>query len=256
MVKRRTGATRHSSAPQPRLQLRWVLSLLMAVVVAGVCYVGAQKLLDPETLPVRTVRIESPLMQVTQQRIREVIGNHVEGGFLRLDVDRVRSELEALPWVKRASVRRGWPDRLLVRIEEQQAMARWGNEGVGLLNPEGELFKPEQEARWENLPLLRGPQNTQKIMASELHQMQEILSPLGLQISHLTMNERRAWSLRLANGLQLGLGRKETHLRLMRFVRVYAEVLKPRIEAIDSVDLRYTNGFAVRWHHGYAPAAV
>lgn len=147
MVKRRTGATRHSSAQQPRLQLRWVLSLLMAVVVAGVCYVGAQKLLDPETLPVRTVRIESPLMQVTQQRIREVIGNHVEGGFLRLDVDRVRSELEALPWVKRASVRRGWPDRLLVRIEEQQAMARWGNEGVGLLNPEGELFKPEQEAR-------------------------------------------------------------------------------------------------------------
>lgn len=60
----------------------------------------------------------------------------------------------------------------------------------------------------------------------------------------------------MANGLQLGLGRKETHLRLMRFVRVYAEVLKPRIEAIDSVDLRYTNGFAVRWHHGYAPAAV
>ena len=70
------------------------------------------------------------------------------------------------------------------------------------------------------------------------------------------MNERRAWSLRLANGLQLGLGRNDIHLRLLRFVRVYAEVLKPRLEAIDSVDLRYTNGFAVRWHDGLAPATV
>lgn len=234
--------------------MRWVLAVFVLMAVAGLLYVGAQQLLDPANLPVRTVRIESPLKQVTQQQLREVIGRHVESGFLRLDVDRIRGELEALPWVNRASVRRGWPDVLAVRIKEQVAMARWGN--GGLVNPEGELFKPEREMAWANLPLLRGPQKTEKMMVKEYRQMQEMLTPLGLQVSHLTMNERRAWSLRLANGLQLGLGRNDIHLRLLRFVRVYAEVLKPRLEAIDSVDLRYTNGFAVRWHGGQAPAAV
>lgn len=254
MAKRRQGATRNDGAPQPRLQLRWVVLVLAMMTVAAMLYAGSQTLFDPATLPVRTVRIESPLKQVTQQQLREVVGSHVGSGFLQLDVDRIRVELEALPWVNRASVRRGWPDVLVVRIEEQQPMARWGN--GGLVNPDGELFEPEQQAAWANLPLLRGPQNTEKMMVKEFRQMQEMLTPLGLQVSHLTMNERRAWSLRLANGLQLGLGRNDIHLRLLRFVRVYAEVLKPRLEAIDSVDLRYTNGFAVRWHDGLAPATV
>jgi len=81
-----------------------------------------------------------------------------------------------------------------------------------------------------------------------------MLTPLGLKVSNLTMNERRAWSIRLSNGLQMILGRKDTHLRLLRFVRVYADVLKPRLEAIDTVDLRYTNGFAVHWRDGHATA--
>lgn len=254
MAKRRQGATRNTGVPQPKRQLRWVLPLLMALVGAALLYAGSVKLLDPATLPVRTVRIESPLKQITQEQLREVIGSRAGSGFLQLDVERIRAELELLPWVNRASVRRGWPDVLVVRIEEQQPMARWGN--GGLVNPYGELFKPEQESAWATLPLLRGPQNTEKMMVREFRRMQEMLTPLGLQVSHLTMNERRAWSLRLANGLQLGLGRNDTHLRLLRFVRVYASVIGPRLEAIDSVDLRYTNGFAVRWHDGFAPASA
>ena len=254
MAKPRKGATRNNSKPPQRFPMRRVVSLLAPLLVAGLLYAGAVEMLKPERLPVRTVRIESPLSQVTQEQLREVIGKHVTSGLLRLDVGRIRTELEGLPWVNHASVRRSWPDVVAVRIEEQQAMARWGS--GGLVNPQGDLFEPLQEQAREYLPLLRGPHNTQRIMVKEFHQMQQMLTPLGLQISHLTMNERRAWSLRLANGLQLGLGRNDTHLRLLRFVRVYAEVLEPRLGAIDSVDLRYTNGFAVRWHDGYAPATA
>lgn len=254
MARRRQGATRNDTTPRPIPPLRWVLPLLVIAIVTGVLYAGIRHLIDPATLPVRTVRIESPLKQVTQQQLREVIGRHVDSGFLRLDVDLVRTELEALPWVNRASVRRSWPDIVAVQIDEQQPLARWGI--GGLVNPEGTLFKPGKETAWSQLPLLRGPQDTERMMVREYSEMQEMLTPLGLQISHLTMNERRAWSLRLANGLQLGLGRNDMHLRLLRFVRVYAEVIKPRLEAIDIVDLRYTNGFAVRWHDGVAPASA
>jgi cell division protein FtsQ len=251
--RRRKGATRNNSAPQPRLPLRWVVSVFLLAGLVGALYLGTQRLLDPQTLPVRSVRVESPLRQVSQQQLREVVGAHVQEGFLRLDVERVRAELEALPWVRRASVRHAWPDVVVVQLEEQQAVARWGSDG--LLNREGELFSPGQDQAAATLPLLRGPQDTHKQVAMEFSRMQEMLTPLGLQISHLTLNERRAWSLRVSNGLQLGLGRNDVHLRLLRFVRTYAEVIKPRLEAIDSVDLRYTNGFAVRWHNGNAPAA-
>jgi cell division protein FtsQ len=143
---------------------------------------------------------------------------------------------------------------LIVRVEEQQAVARWA--AGGLLSRRGELFEPEDSKAWTQLPLLRGPTDTERTVAEKYREMIDMLTPLGLKVSHLTMDERRAWNLRLSNGLQMVLGRDDTHLRLLRFVRVYADVLKPRLEAIDGVDLRYTNGFAVRWREGYAPAAA
>ncbi|MGM0593546.1 MAG: cell division protein FtsQ/DivIB [Pseudomonadota bacterium] len=254
MARPRKGASRHESKPaKRRLEWRWLLPLLLLPpLVVGLWWAG-ERLLDPQTLPVRTVRIESPLQQLGREQIRQAVLPHVEPGFLWVDVDTIRGELEALPWVANASVRRTWPDVLVVQVEEQTAAARWS--GGGLVNPQGGLFVPEDDAPWRELPLLRGPKGTQSVLMSEFLAMQGMLGSLGLRISHLTMNERRAWSLHLDNGLQLRLGRRDTHLRLLRFVRVYGRVLQPRLQRIDSVDLRYTNGFAVRWREGHSASA-
>lgn len=254
MAKKRQGATRHDAEATTVSPPHWLTPFVVIAVLFTGLYLGAVYVLDPATLPVRSVRIESPIKQVTQQQLRDVIGAHVKKGFLRLDVDAIRNDLEALPWIYQASVRRAWPDVVAVRIEEQQAVARWGNDG--LVNSHGDTFTPQSEKDWSQLPLLRGPNGTEKVVAKQYKEMLAMLTPLGLKVSHLTMNERRAWSLRLSNGLQMVLGRDDTHLRLLRFVRVYAEVLKPRLDEIDSVDLRYTNGFAVRWHDGHVPAAA
>ncbi len=254
MARRRQGASRTDSSPQPAVEFRHAVPLLGFLGGAALLYGVMVKVTDPAVLPVNAIRIESPLVHVKPEQLREVVAQQVTPGFLQVDVEQIRTDLEAMPWVRRASVRRGWPDRLLVQVEEQQPLARWS--GGGLVNAEGELFKPHSGEDWQALPLLRGPEGTEQTMAKALHEMQGILTPLGLAVSHLTMNERRSWDLRLENGLRLGLGKSDAKVRLLRFVRVYAEVLMPRLDAIDSVDLRYTNGFAVRWRDGHAPAAV
>lgn len=254
MAKRPKGATRRSETTEsPRIRLRWLLPVLaVPLLVVAIGWAGSS-MLDPETFPVKTVRIESRLERLDQERVRRAVVPYVKEGFLGVDVERIRGELEALPWVADASVRRAWPDALVVQIREQQAAARWSH--GGLLNPRGELFKPEGDEQWKHLSMLRGPKGTEKSLMKEFQAIQGMLTPVGLRISHLTMNERRAWSLYLDNGLQLRLGRNDMHLRLLRFVRVYGNVLKPRLDAIDSVDLRYTNGFAVRWRDDAQAAA-
>ncbi len=252
MAKRQQGASlKHNVVPK-RLEGHRLLPAVLVVTV--VIYGAVDSVFDPESLPVNSMRIETPLEHVQPEQLREVVGEDASTGFLHVDVDQIRTDLETLPWVKRASVRRSWPDQLVLRIEEQQPMARWA--GGGLVNAQGELFQAKGDDAWLELPLLRGPQNTEQVMAKSLREMQEMLTPVGLKISHLTMNERRSWDLRLRNGLRLGLGKSDVNLRLLRFVRVYVEALKPQLHAIDSVDLRYTNGFAVRWHDGQSPAAA
>lgn len=255
MAKRRRGATRLHHEPIERSNVAAVAFrlLLLAVLLGGGAW-GTQQLLDPQQFPLRTVRIESQLQHIAQGTIRDAVAPHVEAGFLGVDVDAVRNGLEALPWVEHATVRRAWPDKLVIRVTEQRPLARWGKEA--LLNIRGEVFEPQMNETFGALPLLRGPRDTNRMVAEQYVAMQGMLKPLGLTISHMSLDERRAMSLRLDNGLQLGLGRQDTDLRLLRFVRVYPQVLEPRLTAIDSIDLRYTNGFAVRWRYGHGPTSV
>lgn len=251
MARQHKGASRKGVETRKPLP-RWPLALLpvAAVVLGG--YWLIDRVADPATLPLTTIRIESPLKELSQEEIRNSVRPYVREGFMAVDVDEISKQLEALPWVVSASVRREWPDLLVVRVEEQKAVARWSN--GGLLNARGELFVPTDMQPWAALPLLRGPGESGKVVMKEYLSLQGMLAPLGLRISHLTMNERRAWSLNLQGGQQLRLGRSDLHTRLLRFVRVFARTLKPQLKKIDSVDLRYTNGFAVRWREGSQPA--
>lgn len=247
MAKSPKGATRRVAEERKPLP-RWPLVVL--AVAAGVAALGWSlgQLVDPATLPLTTIRIKSPLKQLSQDDIRNAVRPYVKEGFMAVDVDEIRKGLESLPWVASASVRREWPDLLVVQVAEQKAVARWSI--GGLLNERGEVFVPAEMQPWQGLPLLRGPAQSEKVVMKEYQAMQGMLAPLGLRVSHLTLNERRAWSLNLEGGMQLRLGRNDMHPRLLRFVRVFARALQPQLKKIDSVDLRYTNGFAVRWRDG------
>jgi cell division protein FtsQ len=247
------GATPLRIENEQTVSLRWLVWPLLLVVMVIVMGAAGLKLRDPATLPINTVRIDTPLQQVEQETIRKIILTHADAGFLKVDVSAVRLSLESLPWVERASVRRSWPDGLSVSIHEQQAIARWAN--GGLMNLQGVRFKPENEEVWDALPLLRGPDGTEKLVMQSYQKMQRMLRPLGLNISHVSMDERRAWSVQVTGAMHLGLGRHDIERRLLRFVRVYPRVLEPRLAGIESVDLRYTNGFAIRWREGFEPPA-
>lgn len=251
MARIHKGATRHEeSKRKPVISWRRFSGLLLGVSLLSAALWGVAQLLSPETLPVRTVRVENRLHHLDSEVLRRAVVAHAKDGFVRVDVAAIQQELEALPWVATASVRRSWPDMLIVRVQEQQPVARWSD--GGLLNPEGERFAVAETASWQSLPVLQGPKETEKAVMKEYQTMQQELAQLDLQIVELRMDQRRAWSVRLDNGLQLRLGRGDKLSRLKRFANVYASVLQPRLASIDSVDLRYTNGFAVRWRDGNA----
>lgn len=251
-MSRRSGATSTQREEPQGFPWKWVLwPLCSALCISGIVW-SVMQLKDPDNLPLNTVRIDTPLVQVSQETIRNIVLPHADKGFIGLNVMEVRQTLEALPWVYQATVRRSWPDVLLISVKEQQAVARWAS--GGLLNPQGQQFDPGSGEDWSGLPLLRGPAGSEKIVMQEYRQMQQMLQPLGLLISNVTMDERRAWSLQVGGTLRLGLGRNDVERRLLRFVRVYPGVLEPRQAGIESVDLRYTNGFAIRWRDGYEPS--
>jgi len=202
---------------------------------------------------VRTVRLENRPAHVSAATIRRTVAPYVKVGFVRLNVAAVRNALEALPWVYHASVRRAWPDALVVNITEQVPVARWA--AGGLINTQGQRFVPAVVKGGQGLPLLKGPKGTEAMVAARYLDMQRMLTPFKLKVTEVDVDARRAWRARLSDGVALRFGRLDYQTRLIRFVRAYPRVLAPRVEHIATVDLRYTNGFAVRWRKPDAAGA-
>src|SRR5579871_6228235 len=100
---------------------------LLANVMFGVASVIVVKLaviafLNSPRFPVRTVQVSGELQRIAPDQLTDAFAGRMIGNFFSVDLAAVRQWVEAVPWVRRASVRRAWPDRLVVRIEAQQAL--------------------------------------------------------------------------------------------------------------------------------------
>ncbi|HFD79468.1 MAG TPA: cell division protein FtsQ/DivIB [Gammaproteobacteria bacterium] len=198
---------------------------------------------DPRQWPVRRVEIEGQFQHLQQGQLQRELASLVDAGFFAMDVGAIQARIQDLPWVRRASVRRVWPDQLVVVVEEQRPVARWGE--YAFLNGEAQRFAPKEPPALPALPHLEGPEgHEQRVLAMYRH-MQRLLKPLNLSVVDLQLDARRAWHLHLSNGLKVEMGRRQPAQRLARFVRMYPALLATGSGRVVSVDLRYSNGFAV-----------
>jgi cell division protein FtsQ len=224
-----------------------VLNMVAGTLVGAAVFVFATAaialLLRSPLFPVSEIELTHPLGHTTREEIQAATRAHIRGNFFAVAPAQVRAGLERLPWVRRASVRRVWPDRLEVTLEEHVAFARWGERA--LLNIYGERFNAATDAP---LPVLLGPAGTEREVAQRYARFADAVAPLGAKLERVVLTERRAWQLRLDSGLSIMLGRDADGAegRLARFVEAHPATLGRIARRHEYVDLRYPNGFALR----------
>ena len=209
----------------------------------------------------RSIEVKTPVAHVTEAQIRLVAERQVRGTFFTVDLEGVRNSLEKLPWVREARVERRWPDTLVVSLTEHVPLARWNDNA--LINQAGEVFVAAVST---HLPRLSGPEDSSAEVVAAYRRHRAVLAPLGMTIDELRLSPRRAWRLRLTNGMQLALGREQADARLARFIAVYPRLFgaQPATQALAAaaasapitpatVDLRYPDGFAVQMPDGASP---
>lgn len=223
-------------------------SLLEVIVVLGfsAMFVWAgHTLMSPATLPVKQVRIEGDFRNLSTQSLQDLIRAEVKGGFFNVKVSAIRNALLREPWVNDVSVHRVWPDSLQVFVDEQVAVTRWNDDG--LLNNKGNLFRPDKNTIPANLPLLEGPEMSQVLMLERFHYLKERLESVNLSVAKLSLDDRRSWKFITADELAVVLGKNNFNDRVERFVNQAIPGLGEKINDTEQIDMRYPNGFAVRW---------
>ncbi|RMG28439.1 MAG: cell division protein FtsQ/DivIB [Gammaproteobacteria bacterium] len=246
-VQARPRRDRRTRWAQGWVRLRRWLAGVLALAALGALGAGIHLLFDAQRFPLRGVRVTGSLATLTPAEVRAALEPAWRGqGFFTVDVAAVRRAAESLDWVRRAQVRRLWPDRLEVRIEERVPVARWGTDA--LLDAQGVRFATAGHRVPDGLPRLDGPEGSERQVLARWRDWAGRLAAIGLHPVRLRLDARRAWHLVLADGMRLEVGRKEAGARLARFLAAW-----PRVAAAQGgrraeyADLRYSNGFAVHW---------
>ena len=219
-------------------------------------------LYKPGNFPIKKVELVNKLVNQESGELQKATAGALKGGFFSLNVEHFREDLlSRLPWVKSVSVRKVWPDKLLVSITEHKPVVRWmslekqdvdKNTAPQLLSDEGVIFHPEltelQQKRFNNLALFSGPDNNAYKILQMCAQMNDNLKQLGLSLLQCGMNDRRTWVINLNNKMTIKLGKEEIMHKLERFIKVFMGQLRQYLNSVDYADLRYANGFSIQWN--------
>ena len=247
------------SAPVLPVDVRLMNGVAAVIVIAVLLALIWQAVKWATRSPVFTVRaiaLDAELERSSVAGVRATALPRLSGNFFSLDLDAARTAFEAVPWVRKAVVRRVWPNRLAVSLEEHQAAALWHSEGQRkerLVNTQGEVFEASlRDVGDAELPTLAGSDaNSAQMLA--LHQrLSASLAPIAQQVQTLRLSSRGSWQAELAGGAKLELGRgtdDEVVARVDRLARTLAQVNsrfgdKPR--ALVAADLRHPDGYALR----------
>jgi cell division protein FtsQ len=234
----------------PRLFTEWrAYARRAAVLVVVVGALGA--LTWALDRPIRVISMDGRFQRVSPGEIEKAVAPFTQAGFMSADLDRIQRAVEAVPWVDHARVQRRWPNSLHVTVVEETAAARWGESG--LLNTRGQLFVREAAHVPAELPRLNGPDGTESEVAERYLAVQGRMLEAGMRIAALRLDERGAWEMDLDSGVTVRLGRRDVDERLDRFIRTASQVIAHRLNDINYVDMRYSNGFAIGWRNAPAP---
>ena len=222
-------------------------SRVIATVTALVALLGVSSfaIYEAHNRPIVSVRVAGDLRFTDREELQASIVDTISASLYQVDVSDVRAGALTLAWVKDASVRRVWPDALHVAVLERDPVARW-HDG-GLVENDATIFHPDNAHAFQHLPVLEGPDGTAPRVLDRYWVLQSALRPLGWEIRRLTLSARRAWVLDLDNGIRLNLGQAVNEQNIVNLVKTFENRLAGYTDHIDQVDLRYTNGFAIRW---------
>jgi cell division protein FtsQ len=253
LTRKATAAPAAAQALPADVRLTQAVASLVFLVLALLLLAALLAWLARSPLfQIRGIRVEGELQRIDAAALRTSVAPRLAGNFFSADLGAVRAAFEAVPWVRHASVRRDWPDRLVVTIEEHHAAALWqaDEREDRLVNAQGEIFAANVgDVEDEALPTLAGPEGSAPALLSMVQRLQPLAQALDAQIDELQLSARGSWRVLLDGGARLELGRgveDEVLARTQRFVRTLPQVTERLRAPLEAADLRHTDGYAVR----------
>lgn len=225
--------------------------LLLALATAGLAgayWLKRHAMFNVKEVVVTGLRGTSDLSHQNPTFIRQAILRQLRGNVFTVQLDTVQKTFAQAPWVRHVTVRRVWPNRLWVVLEEHQAVATLNDDNY--VNQQGEAYMAVLDDSLAALPAMHGDRQDASLMLQRLRDLNLWLAPSKVTVKQLYLSERRAWTAVLSNRVTLEIGRDDLTPSVDQRVSQWASTWATALQAAGlsyslHIDLRYPNGYAV-----------
>ncbi|MES2532438.1 MAG: cell division protein FtsQ/DivIB [Pseudomonadota bacterium] len=228
-------------------------NIVFALCACLLLAAGAWWVLRQPFFPIAAIKVDGEVTHNNAVTLRANVAPQLAGNFFTVDLARARKAFESVPWVRKAVVRREFPNKLRATLTEHVPVAHWGDEAESkLVNGFGEVFEANVAEVDDNLPRLEGPDD----QASQVLGMYRLLAPLfrpyDINVVELGLSSRGSWHVLLDTGavVELGRGQSEQVVErtegFLRTVGAVAQQYGRTVASVESADLRHNQGYALR----------
>ena len=224
---------------------KYLFRIFVIVACAGLALYFWSKIPWSQIMPIKSVQISGNFVHLSPAELEIKAANIIRDGFITVNVAGIKRELLQEDWISEVAVRRVWPDSLMIFVTEHEPVALWGSNA--LISNEASIFSPPQASFPPGLPFLSGPLGSEEMVLKKYEFLKTELKRRDMEIELLVLTERRAWQFKLEDGPVVLLGRKDVEDRFKRFFNYAIPYQADRLLQAKSIDMRYTNGFAVKW---------
>lgn len=245
-----------TNALQPPLDVRLMnLTATLLFALCGLVLLAAAGwwVLRQPFFPLSGIKVDGDVTHNNEATLRANVAPQLAGNFFTVDLQRARQAFESVPWVRKAVVRREFPNRVRATLTEHVPVALWGTEDrSAMLNGYGDVFEANTAEAGEGLPRLIGPDDQAGHVLGMFKELVPLFEARELAVDQLELSRRGSWQVTLDTGAVIELGRggsEEVGARVQRFLRSAALVAAQYnrgIDAVESADLRHADAYALR----------
>lgn len=232
------------------------LFLIIFALVFFVVWLIWQTGQNQQVFPITQIKINGEIVITQPEEMTPITDSVREKSFFFVDITQLKEQITALPWVASVTIKRQWPDTLLLEMVERKAAYRWGD--AALVDADGNRFSRPVKGFFDDLPLLVGLDGSEHQLILAYQQLMHALgeSAWQLPVKSLKLNQYLSWELHLSDGLVVKFGRDDYTRRMRRFVQAYRAGRLPTFAHLEVLDFRYFSGFAVRWKADHMPKSA
>lgn len=227
-------------------RVRFFSFLFFILLVIGAGGYGWFYVTKPSAFPIRSVQVVGKLHFVNPAELQKRIMPYVSKGFFNVPVARISQNLQHIPGVKSVLISRVFPATVQVHINEKTPLAFY--HGGGLVSSNGLYFNPQYQNDLPAMPVFDVAKADLPRTVALYNNLSKVLASDDLVIAKLALSNIGQWQVTLSNNAVLYPGSIKVIERIEAFAKSYPTLLeRNKGKTLVSVDLRYRQGFAVRW---------